>query len=191
MSNFSEKSKFEHSNDRQVMGKNLSISHSVTNSSTTWEREEPADISSSMRATPQKFNLLLQRNKELGETDHYLCLSRPDSLRMSVSNARETRVAHPRGTKQEFSAIKTFLGIGITLTCGISSCTSHLNLLLLQWRGGCASPTRRKRLCLARSGAASVLLGPHLRGTGRTAAIRRHHPPGFLCVLQRGGLPGD
>ena len=190
MSNFSEKSKFEHSNDRQVMGKNLSISHSVTNSSTTWEQEEPADISSSMRATPQKFNLLLQRNKELGETDHCLCLSRPDSLRMSVSNARETRVAHPRGTKQEFSAMKAFLGIGITLTRDISSCTSHLNFLLLQWCGGCASPTRRKRLCLAGSGAASVLPGSSFARHGENCSDQAISSSGVLVRSATGRFAG-
>jgi hypothetical protein len=72
MSAFSKESKFEYTNDHQVMGEKLSTSHSITNSFITWEQEEPADTSSSMRATPQKFNLLLQRDKELGETDHCL-----------------------------------------------------------------------------------------------------------------------
>ena len=72
MSAFSKKSNFEHTNDHQVMGKKLPDSHSITNSSSTWEQEEPADISSWMRATPQKFNLLLQRDKEHGETDRCL-----------------------------------------------------------------------------------------------------------------------
>ena len=72
MSAFSKKSNFEHTNDHQVMGEKLPDSHSITNSSSTWEQEEPADTSSCMRATPQKFNLLLQRDKELGETDRCL-----------------------------------------------------------------------------------------------------------------------